>query len=203
MKDLFFKKIRYLITEGIATPENFHRQKREILDSFRGAVARGIDLVQLREKNLTGSQLFEMAAAAVAVVEGTAIKVLVNERFDIALAAGAHGVHLSSRSIPAEVVRSNVPEGFIIGVSTHTGDETVAARDGDADFALFGPVFYTPGKGKASGLENLRKVCDAVGPFPVIAVGGIDESNFKDVLVSGAAGFASIRYLNEFVRMKE
>lgn len=203
MKTPFRKNVRYLITRGIATPDNFQQQKSEILDVVRGAVASEIDLIQIREKKLSANFLFEIASEAVAIAEGTLTKILINDRFDIALAARAQGVHLTSRSIPAGVVRSHVPKEFIIGVSRHTLDETISARDGGADFALFGPIFETPGKGEAVGLEKLSAICEAVDPFPVIGVGGIDEANFEQVMANGAAGFASIRYLNDFVKMRQ
>ena len=126
---------------------------------------------------------------------------MVNERFDIAIAAGADGVHLTSRSIPVSEVRANVPDDLLIGVSAHRRSEVTAARNRGADLALFGPVFATPGKGDLVGLEEFVTVCREAAPFPVIGIGGIDGANAESVLNAGAAGYAAIRYLNEFVRM--
>ena len=86
---------------------------------------------------------------------------------------------------------------FIVGVSIHAAQEGLTARSDGADFVTFGPVFTTPGKGDPQGLESLRSVCKLLDPFPVIALGGIDESNYRDVIENGAAGFAAIRFLNE------
>jgi thiamine-phosphate pyrophosphorylase len=164
-----------------------------------------VSIVQIREKHLTAKQAFEIATDAVATAAGSPTLVLVNERVDIALASGADGVHLRSDSISPGLVRSVVPHGFIIGVSTHNSDEVLRARDQGADFAVFGPVFSTPGKPSPIGLEELRRTCELAAPFPVLALGGIDASNAVTAIDARAAGFAAIRFMNsnaglEFVR---
>ena len=196
------KPVRYLITRGDLTETN-SSEKLNTLSLIRSAAKVGIEMIQIREKSLEARSLYELVNEAMRSLPGPETRVLVNERFDIALAAGADGVHLTSRSIPVADVRRNVPDGFIIGVSTHFLDDVLEARDSGADFALFGNVFATPGKGEPAGLEKLAKVCTAAAPFPVVAVGGIDESNAGSVLVAGASGFAAIRYLNEFVSIGE
>ena len=120
-----------------------------------------------------------------------------NDRFDIAVAAGAAGVHLPADSLPVIVVRENVGPDMIIGVSTHGSEEVVAAAEQGADFAVFGPVFDTPGKGPAKGLGALAAVCREAGGFPVLGLGGVDHGNFRSVIDAGAAGFAAIRSLND------
>ena len=195
--------IRYLITRGDLTESNFSTEKHNTLAVVRSAVNVGIELIQLREKSLDGGSLFELARAAAKLTAGSGTRLLVNERFDIALAAGANGVHLTSRSLPADAVRNVVPQGFLIGKSTHSKDEVLEALVAGADFALFGNVFATPGKGEPAGLGMLFDICASISPFPVIAVGGIDGSNSDSVIDAGAAGFASIRYLNEFVSIGE
>lgn len=201
MSDLFDSPVRYLITPGSLTPSNFQTEKDSLLETIRFAAEARIELVQVREKLLSGKQLFELAVLAVEIARGSGTRILINERFDIAIAASAHGVHLTSRSIPVSEVRANVPDGFLIGVSAHRGSEVEAARNRGADLALFGPVFATPGKGDQLGLDEFGSVCRGTAPFPVIGIGGIDDSNADDVIAAGAAGFASIRYLNEFVRI--
>jgi thiamine-phosphate pyrophosphorylase len=192
---------RILITSGIADPSNFPVQKSEILNTVALAIAAGIEIVQIREKLLPARLLFELVQDVVALTSGTKTRLLVNERFDIALAAGADGVHLTSASVSVERVREVVPTGFIVGVSTHSSAEVAAAKKAGADYALFGPVFETPGKGEPIGPAKLAEVCLSVSPFSVVAIGGIDVSNFRSVLDAGAAGFAAIRYLNDFVRI--
>jgi thiamine-phosphate pyrophosphorylase len=195
--------VRMLITPGTATQSNFSTLKSSLLETVGLAVTAGIEIVQLREKQLTGRQLFELAVDSVALTANSATKLLINERFDIAIAANADGVHLTSASIPIEQVRPNVPEKFVIGVSAHSADEVRTAKETGADYAMFGPVFSTPGKGEPCGLENLREACRSVSPFPVVAVGGIDDANFQSVLEAGASGYAAIRYLNDFVKIAQ
>ena len=192
---------RLLITSGLADPSNFSLQKTEILKSVELAVVAGIAIVQIREKRLPARLLFELVREAAVLTAGSFTRLLVNERFDIALAAGADGVHLTSTSMPVESVREAVPTGFIIGVSAHSSADVIAAKSAGADYVMFGPIFETPGKGDPVGLEELERVCRLVVPFPVVAVGGLDASNEGSVIAAGAAGVAAIRYLNDFVRI--
>ncbi len=172
-----------------------------LLESVRLAVSAGIELIQIREKHLPARLLFDLAVKTVSITTNSATNLLINERFDIAIAAGAFGVHLTSTSVPIEQVRANVPQGFLIGVSAHSRDDVIEAQRSGADYAVLGPAFLTPGKGEPLGIERLEEVCGSIPRFPVIAIGGIDSSNSQSVLESGASGFASIRYLNDFVRI--
>ena len=187
----------YVITDGSITNQNFAEKSIETLRLIEQAVAAGVPLVQIREKNLFTRLLNELVSRAVEISRDSKTKILVNDRADVASAAGADGVHLTEWSLPANVVRRSFQELELIGVSTHSLESTRLAADAEADFAVFGPVFATPGKGKAVGTAKLRAVCEAVSPFPVIALGGIDAGNFKNVLDAGAAGFAAIRFLND------
>lgn len=197
------RPIRYLITTGEATPSNFPDKAEDLLATIRRAVAHGIELIQIREKNLTPKLLFELAIKAASLTRHSNTKLLINDRFDIALAAGADGVHLTASSLSAAFVRRCVPSDFLIGVSTHSSDEIEAAKAGNADFAVYGPVFSTPGKGDPTGLADLREICTAANGFPILALGGVDGSNVGDVISSGASGVAAIRYLNDFVNIKQ
>ncbi len=188
--------ITYLITNGEAIAENFFEKKTEILKLVRAAVESNISLIQIREKNLPARLVLSLAADAVKLTRNSRTKILVNDRADIALAANADGVHLTASSVSAETVRRNFPKKFIVGVSAHTIEEVEKAKARGANFATFSPIFSAPGKGEPHGLEKLREVCRKLKPFPVIALGGVDENNYKQILENGASGFAAIRFLN-------
>ena len=192
------RPITYLITGGetssAARPGG--EEFRRLLALVGAAVAARVTLVQLREKNLSGRALYELASAAAGLARGSRTRVLVNDRADIARAAGCDGVHLTTLSLAPRAVRRAFGEGFLIGVSAHTPAEARAARDGGADFAVFGPVFDTPSKrayGPPAGLEALRGAAWELAPFPVVALGGVTTENAADVLRAGAAGVAGIR----------
>ncbi len=206
MKPQFFyddaKPLIYLITEGRATIENFPETKTKILEIIEAAVAAKINLIQIREKNLPARLVFELALDAAQITEKSETKLLLNDRADIALAARADGVHLTARSLDAEIIRANFPPGFIVGVSTHTLEEAENARRQAADFVTFSPIFSTPEKGKPQGIENLRAVCERLKLFPVVALGGIDAGNYKIVLENGARGFAAIRFFHDEENLK-
>lgn len=186
-----------LITPGEARDPTFAQNKRAILEIVSAAVEAGVSIVQIREKELSARLLCEVAEAVVAVARGSSTKILVNDRAAIAVASGAGGVHLPAHSIPVSVVRATFGLEFIIGASTHSIEEVKAAAADGADFAVFGPVFTTPGKGEPQGLEPLARACERVRPFPVLAIGGIDETNCESVIAAGARGIAAIRALNE------
>jgi len=165
--------------------------------------------VQIREKDLPARNLLALAREAVAAgarqsgASGEAL-VLVNDRLDVALAAGAAGVHLGGESLPVrEVVRwcrrGNAPSNFRIGVSCHSLEETREAESAGADYVFFGPVYDTPSKrqfGAAQGIPRLAEVCRAVR-IPVVAIGGVNEENAAECLRAGAAGIAAIRLFQE------
>ena len=158
-------------------------------------VAAAVPLVQLREKLLSARVLYELTISAAAIAKGSTTRLIVNDRFDVAGAAGADGVHLTARSLPASIVREICGEDFLIGVSTHSLDEALTARAEGADFVVFGPVFETPSKqsyGAPQGLEKLREVTNALHGFPVLAIGGINLDNTADCLTAGASGIAGI-----------
>jgi len=177
------------------------------------AVMAGADWVQIREKDLPGRKLFELARAAVrAAIEagGRKVRVLINDRLDVALAAGVAGVHLGGESLPArEVVRwcrsGNAPADFLIGVSCHSLEQAREAENAGADYVFFGPIFDTPSKrafGAPQGISNLAGMCRAVR-IPVIAIGGVDAENEKECLRAGAAGIAAIRLFQETSKLAD
>jgi len=171
--------IRYYVTD---------RHQADILACAARAVRDGIDMIQIREKDLSARELFELVCTVRDIAAGTKTRVLVNDRLDIALAAGIDGVHLPADSLPPARVR---PLTGLMGVSTHTIDEAIEAEKARADFVVFGPVFDSPGK-TAVGLEPLKRVASAV-KIPVLAIGGITAEKAASVLLAGAAGIAGIR----------
>ncbi len=155
------------------------------------AAAAGVHLVQVRERDIEAGALLQLVRRCVEAVAGRA-RVLVNDRLDVALAAGAHGVHLRGDSMPAQRVRRMVPSGFIIGRSVHSLDE-VRRDDGCADYLLFGTVFQTmskPGR-PGAGIALLRDAVVA-SPVPVLALGGVTLARAATVAATGAAGVAAI-----------
>lgn len=151
-------------------------------------------MLQLREKDMPAAQLYRLAFKIVRLAEGYATSVLINERWDVALACGAHGVHLPSRSMPAEVVRRVTGHRLVIGVSTHSAREVQQAARQGADYVLWGPVFEPLSKrslGPPLGLSALQGAVLKTS-LPVIALGGITMANAESVLATGAAGVAAI-----------
>ena len=155
-----------------------------------GRAARdGVDMIQIRAKELSGRALAELVQSA---IRASTSKVLVNTRTDIALACGAQGVHLPAGSIAPRTIRRIAPRGFLIGVSCHTIDELKAAEQEEADFAVFGPVFPSVTKaGTPIGLEALRAAAQAVR-LPIYALGGVTGENAPLCIRAGAAGVAGI-----------
>jgi thiamine-phosphate pyrophosphorylase len=183
---------------------------RALLDTIRAASAAGVDWVQIREKDLSTRELFGLvrevvlASARPDSTHSHSIKVIINDRLDVALAAGAAGVHLGHASAPArEVVRwcraGNAPADFLVGVSCHSLEGAQEAENAGASYTYFGPIYETPSKipfGKPHGVEELAQVATAVR-IPVIAIGGINESNAADCVRAGAAGIAAIRMIQD------
>jgi thiamine-phosphate pyrophosphorylase len=175
------------------------------LEAIRAAAAAKVDFVQIREKDLPTRELLQMIQEAVDLArESYFARIIVNDRLDVALAAGAAGVHLGRQSVPAaeaiEWCRSgDRRENFFVGVSCHSLEEAREAEQAGASYVFFGPVFDTPSKrsfGSPQGVELLRHLCHEV-KIPVIAIGGVNESNAPDCIRAGAAGIAAIRMVQE------
>jgi thiamine-phosphate pyrophosphorylase len=185
------KPLLYLITDRQQFTPHPHHQ----LDAIAAAAQAGCQLIQIREKDLSARELCEFVRAAIAKAKPHGAQVLVNDRVDVACAAGADGVHLRVNSLPAAEVRRIVPRrDFLIGVSTHSLTEAHAAQTNGADFIVCGPVFPTLSKaefGAPLGLDRLAEICHSV-QLPVLALGGITMGNFAEPLACGAAGIAAI-----------
>ena len=168
------------------------------------AVAAQIPLLQLREKHLNARVLYELATRAVKITRGSSTRLLINDRSDIARAAGADGVHLASGSLTADVMRDIYGSEFIIGVSTHSLEQAQAARNAGGDFVVLGPVFETESKrgfGEPLGLKKLSEAATALDEFPILAIGGVAQENVAECFRAGAAGVAAIRLFNDEERM--
>ncbi len=186
------RPIIYPITSGNNHPD--------ILRLVRAAVDAEVSLFQIREKSLSARALFDLVAQAAEFTRGTGTRLLVNDRSDIARAAGADGVHLTTHSLPVDVVRKIYGVEFLIGASTHSLAEAQAAHATGADFVVFGPVFETESKrvyGLPQGLDKLREVTRDLGEFPVVALGGVTLDNIGECLQAGASGVAAIRWLSD------
>jgi thiamine-phosphate pyrophosphorylase len=205
--------IRHFVTDR----RRFGFSIDELVARVAAAARAGVDVIQVRERDLPDRDLAALTRAivAAAAAAGAQTRVLVNDRADIAIAAGASGVHLRGDSAPASRIRamaasvqasaasaeasapkaSKAPGGFLIGQSVHSlADVDAACAAGGADYLLFGTVFPSEGKPDGhpvAGLEALRQAC-ARSPLPVVAIGGMNEARAAAVRDAGAAGFAAV-----------
>jgi thiamine-phosphate pyrophosphorylase len=169
------------------------------LDRLSEAIARavraGVDVVQIRERDLDDRTLCNFVKRAVAVTRDTGARIVVNGRIDVALAAGADGVHLRGDSVPASRARAILPPRFLVGRSVHSRAEAQAVEaDGGCDYLIFGAVFPStskPAGHEPAGLGTLQEVCQAVR-VPVVAIGGVSAARAADVARAGAKGVAAI-----------
>ena len=184
----------YLITDRRRAGSTAEPTVASLATFLRSAAAAGVDMIQIRERDLPGGELFKLTKTVFESAEPYGAEVFVNDRADIAAAVPGVGVHLTTRSIPAAAVRAAFGERLKIGVSTHSLQEAMTAESSGADFVVFGPLFETESKkqyGPAVGIAALREVVSRVR-IPVLALGGINMSNFNEALGAGAAGIAGI-----------
>jgi thiamine-phosphate pyrophosphorylase len=181
-------------------------QIQQLLAKITECAAAGVDYIQLREKDLSTRELERLGFQAVAAMPAdSASKLLINSRLDVALACGAHGVHLPAGDLnpgEARALWSRATErACVIGVSAHSAREIALAESHGADFAVFGPVFEKPGATNPGGIQKLQQVCHrsqaAVPPMPVLALGGVSVQNASKCLSAGCNGLAGIRLFQE------
>jgi thiamine-phosphate pyrophosphorylase len=170
------------------------RGEDELVRAVGAAASAGIDLIQVRERDLEGRALTQLVARCVEAVRRTRARVLVNDRIDVALAAGAHGVHLRGDSMPAPRLRGLVPQGFLVGRSVHGVEEAVrVSGDGGLDYLLYGTVFSTASKpGHPPAGADAVAAVSASTLLPVLAIGGVTLDTVGRLADTGAAGFAAI-----------
>ncbi len=167
---------RYCITDS---PEVAARAARD-----------GVEMIQIRAKELSARELSSLVRTVLRVAQAS--RVLVNTRTDVALACGAHGVHLPAGSISAQAIRQIAPAGFLVGVSCHNIDELRSVELEGADFAVYGPVFLSVTKSLTPiGIAAFRQAVAAV-KLPVYALGGVTRENAAECITAGAAGIAGI-----------
>jgi thiamine-phosphate pyrophosphorylase len=158
----------------------------------------GASLVQLREKQMPALEFYEQARGAVAIARQQGVTVIINDRVDVALAVGAHGVHLGQDDLPPEAVRELLGPEAIIGYSTHTVEQAREALTLPISYLAIGPIFQTTTKTDTSpvlGLDALRAVRRAIGSLPLVAIGGITYANAREAIEAGADSVAVISAL--------
>jgi thiamine-phosphate pyrophosphorylase len=155
----------------------------------------GAKLIQLREKRGAAREFFEDAAAAIELARRNSVKIIINDRVDMALALKADGVHLGQDDLPPAKARAILGEKAIIGFSTHNIEQAIEAVKLPIEYVAIGPVFATRTKenpDEVVGIEGVRKVRAAIGGFPLVAIGGISAENFREVFEAGADSLAII-----------
>jgi thiazole tautomerase (transcriptional regulator TenI) len=177
------------------SPESAPAQSLDRLVTLVGAAAwAGVDIIQIRERDLEARELATLAERCVAEA-GHRSRIVVNDRMDVAVGAGAHGVHLRSTSVHAVTARGLAPPGFLIGRSVHSAAEAEGvSRRGGLDYLIFGTIFPTTAKPeghRVSGLESLA-IAAGTASVPVLAIGGITLDRTEAVAKTGAAGVAAI-----------
>jgi thiamine-phosphate pyrophosphorylase len=191
MRNLLHLPRIYALTD-VQLSGRSHAEQVELLASG------GASLIQLREKRMPALEFYEQAKAAVAVAERSGVELMINDRVDVAIAVGAHGVHLGQDDLPPEAARKLLGETAIVGYSTHNVDQAFEAVKLPIDYLAIGPIFPTTSKTDTFpvlGLEGLRAVRKAIGDFPLVAIGGITHANARDAVEAGADSVAVISAL--------
>jgi len=169
-----------------------HEEQIELL------IKGGSEFIQLRDKNASSREFFQAAQACLNITKEKNAKLIVNDRVDIAMILEADGVHLGQDDLPPEQARRLLGEASIIGISTHTIEQAIKAIKLPVDYIAFGPIFGTGTKTNHDtpvGIEGLKELREAMGEFPLVAIGGIDLENLGDIFAAGADSAAMISAL--------
>ena len=187
-----------VVTRGRGIPGS--PERRSVVERLAAAGRAGASMIQVRERQLSDRVLVGFVREVIEATRDTACLVVVNDRPDIAIAAGAAGVHLKEHSISATDVRRMAPTGFLIGRSVHSEETATAAEDeGACDYLVFGTVFPSaskPDDHPVAGVDALRRVCARVS-LPVLAIGGVNLARARGIAQAGAAGAAAISLFAE------
>lgn len=161
-------------------------------------LAGGASFIQLREKHASPRDFYQEAEAALRVARAGGARLIINDRVDVALALKADGVHLGQDDLPPAAARSLLGQQAIIGYSTHTVAQALEAARLPVDYLAIGPIYATSSKDNPDpivGLDGLRRVRQAIGALPLVAIGGINQQNAREVIVAGADSVALISAL--------
>ena len=177
----------YLVTDSKLVRE------RKLEDVVEEAISGGVTLVQLREKNISSLEFYNLAKSIKKVTSSYKVPLIINDRLDIALAVDADGIHIGQNDLPCEVVRKFLEKDKIVGVSAHNLSEALKAEKKGATYLGCGAVFSTLTKTDVSVLkkEELKKIKDAVS-IPIVAIGGINEKNVLDLSNTNIDGIAVV-----------
>jgi thiamine-phosphate pyrophosphorylase len=178
-------------------------EREDLPGHISRAIGAGVDWIQIREKDMPAHELLLLTRFAIDEAANN-VRIVVNDRLDVALAAGAAGVQLGEQSLPVAAVNASrasgvIPKDFLIGASCHSLEAARAAERDGADYIFFGPVFATPSKAKfgaPQGISRLAEVSRTL-KIPVLAIGGVNEENAADCFAAGAAGIAAIRIFQD------
>lgn len=178
----------YPITDTRISGISHAEQVRRLIDG-------GASFIQIREKHASPREFYDAAVEAIEIARASGVKIVINDRVDISLAAKADGVHLGQDDLQPEYARKILGPEAIIGFSTHSIEQATEAIGLPVDYIAIGPIFATTTKKDTHivvGLESLKRVRDAIGDFPLVAIGGIDAANLTGVLKAGADSAAII-----------
>ena len=164
-------------------------------EQCRRLIEGGAEFIQIREKYLSSNEFFQAAGESMKIAGNSKVKIIINDRLDIALAVNADGVHLGQNDIPPARAREILGENKIIGFSTHNQEQILQALNYPVDYLAIGPVFSTQTKENADktvGLEGVLQASKLTSDLPLVAIGGINLANYREVLAAGADSAAII-----------
>jgi len=177
-----------------AVTDRSYLDAMDLADAVEQAIRGGVTIIQLREKQVSSGEFYELALRIRQVTRRKNVPLIINDRLDIALAVDADGVHVGQEDLPAKVVRRLIGPDKILGVSAGTVEEALKAQKDGADYLGVGAAYPTPTKPEsyAIGIEGIMKIKEAVG-IPVVAIGGITRENAYDVMLeTGVDGISSV-----------